>query len=98
VGLRTRERVGGKRGSARPRRGLGRRAGGRGTRVGEKGRARAGNRRGGWGRERRREGRGGELTSGIQLRRSPSLKPRAPRERQREMGEREKGCCAGEIK
>jgi hypothetical protein len=49
-----------------------------------------GERRGGRGRERG-EGRGAHL--GIQLRRSPSPKPRAPREVEREMGER--GCCAG---
>jgi hypothetical protein len=39
----------------------------------------------------RGEGRGGELTSRIQLRRSPSPKPRAPRgEREREVAAREK--------
>jgi hypothetical protein len=52
--------------------------------------ARAQGRRGGraQGREgegegERGEGKGGELTSGIQLRRSPSPKPRAPQERER---------------
>jgi hypothetical protein len=51
---------------------------GRGTRAGERGRARTGKRRGGRGRERRREGEGKNSPPGIQLRRSPSPKPRAP--------------------
>jgi hypothetical protein len=42
------------------------------------------------------EGRGAHL--GVQIRRSPSPKPRAPPRGEREMAERERGCCAGEIK
>jgi hypothetical protein len=65
---------------------------GRAARRGRRGAARRGcrgrARRGEKGRER--EEKGGELTSGIQLRRSTSPKPRAPREREREMGERER--------
>jgi hypothetical protein len=79
-----------------PRRGPRRadRGGGGGARTGDEERARAGGEKGRERereRERRREGRGVHL--GIQLRRSPSPKPRAPREVEREM--RERGCCAG---
>jgi hypothetical protein len=54
---------------------------------------------GAWGRgeEEEEEGerdRGGELTTGIQIRRSASPKPRAPQRREREVGEG--GSCARE--
>jgi ribonuclease E len=64
------------------------RRGRRGVRAEERRGGRAQGRQG-EGEGERGEGRGGELTSGIQLRRSPSPKPRAPRERERDGGERE---------
>jgi hypothetical protein len=81
----------GEQGRAAPGRGRGGPPSGRagaGSRrgAGEKGRAHAGKRRGGRGRER--EGRGGDLTLGIQLQQSPSPKSRAPRERGRDGRER----------
>jgi hypothetical protein len=66
----------------------------KGARVGERRGGRAQGREGEG--EGERVGRGGELTSGIQLRRSPSPKPRATREIERDG--RERGCCAGEVK
>jgi hypothetical protein len=83
---------------------LGRRTGtrargeGRGRVQGRQGatrRGEGGTRRGGKGRKKERE-RGGELTSGIQIRRSPSPNPRAPRGEERERWRRG-SCCAGEL-
>jgi hypothetical protein len=68
-------------GRARPR--------GRGARPGSAG---------GKGEEEEEEGerdRGGELTTGFQIQRSASPKPRAPRGRER--GGRERELCAGEL-
>jgi hypothetical protein len=76
------------------------------TRAREEGRGRAqgreeGARRGGKGRKReiereRERERGGELTSGIRNRRSPSPNPRAPRGEEKERWRRG-SCCAGEL-
>jgi hypothetical protein len=70
---------------ARERAGARGRRGRRGARDGEKKGARKEEERGGGGEEREGEGEGRGAHLGVQIRRSPSLKPRTP------WGERERG-------